>query len=415
MPAPQRADIVAEEAMLSWATPNPTMTADLEGWTNYETNENRWYFWDGTNWLKLFVHTDAAGGDLTGTYPNPTIGNSKVTTAKIADDATTYAKMQNVSAASRLLGRGSAGGAGDPEEITLGTNMSMSGTALNGPATPTGTGFTHITSGTQDAAAKLVDTADINNDQVTFAKMQNIATDRLLGRDSSGTGDVEEIGVSGSGMLEFDGFGSLRVKSGGIGVQFLMTNAANALDWRGPAQYPSTLVVKSSGVNYNFPVISHASAFSSSPVDGMWQWRTDYDDWFVYSVDGGGWMSSEVLTFPFWISADQAATAYLNYGHAAGAAFSNTFGFQAPYPCKVTGFSLMMASSGTASVQVFGDGSAVGGTGDTLALSSQTKKSQWGVFSNSIAKDVILGVKVISGTVKGAATGLVHLRRFETT
>ncbi len=51
--------------------------------------------------------------------------------ATISNDAVTYAKMQNVSAASRLLGRGSASGSGDVEEITLGTGLSMSGTTLN--------------------------------------------------------------------------------------------------------------------------------------------------------------------------------------------------------------------------------------------------------------------------------------------
>jgi 6-phosphogluconolactonase (cycloisomerase 2 family) len=42
--------------------------------------------------------------------------DGSVTTAKIADDAVTYAKLQNVSATDRLLGRSSAG-AGDIEEI----------------------------------------------------------------------------------------------------------------------------------------------------------------------------------------------------------------------------------------------------------------------------------------------------------
>lgn len=60
-------------------------------------------------------------------------------------------------------------------------------------ATPTGTGFRHITAGVEDAAAKLVDTADINADQVTFAKIQNISTLRILGRTTAGSGDIEEL------------------------------------------------------------------------------------------------------------------------------------------------------------------------------------------------------------------------------
>ncbi len=43
----------------------------------------------------------------------------------------------------------------------------------------------------------------IANDAVTFAKMQNITSDRLLGRDTAGSGDAEELTVSGG--IEFSG------------------------------------------------------------------------------------------------------------------------------------------------------------------------------------------------------------------
>lgn len=54
---------------------------------------------------------------------------SNVTT--IANDAVTYAKMQNVSAASVLLGRGAGFGSGDVQEIGLGTGLAMNSTTLS--------------------------------------------------------------------------------------------------------------------------------------------------------------------------------------------------------------------------------------------------------------------------------------------
>jgi hypothetical protein len=53
--------------------------------------------------------------------------------ATIASSAVTYAKMQAVSAASRLLGRGTAGGTA-VREVSLGTGLSMSGDVLSATA-----------------------------------------------------------------------------------------------------------------------------------------------------------------------------------------------------------------------------------------------------------------------------------------
>ncbi|MGH8742877.1 MAG: hypothetical protein ACREUY_01210 [Burkholderiales bacterium] len=73
------------------------------------------------------IQRAALTGDITAAA-----GNNATT---IANNAVSYAKMQDVSAASRLIGRGSAAGAGDPQEITVSSNLAFSGTDLQGPAT----------------------------------------------------------------------------------------------------------------------------------------------------------------------------------------------------------------------------------------------------------------------------------------
>ena len=58
------------------------------------------------------------------------VSNGSVSTAKLADDAVTYTKMQNVSATDRLLGRDSSG-AGIVEEIAPGDVRTMLGLATS--------------------------------------------------------------------------------------------------------------------------------------------------------------------------------------------------------------------------------------------------------------------------------------------
>lgn len=82
----------------------------------------------GTNTGDNAVNTLYSGLVSNATHTGEVTGSVALT---IANDAVTFAKMQNSTVASRLVGRGSALGAGDFEEITLGTNLSMSGTTLN--------------------------------------------------------------------------------------------------------------------------------------------------------------------------------------------------------------------------------------------------------------------------------------------
>lgn len=74
-----------------------------------------------------------------------------------------------------------------------------------GALTAEGTGS--ITA-TELTCTGCVATAEIGDDQVTFAKMQNITTDRLLGRDTAASGDTEEISLNAT--LEFTGSASIQ-------------------------------------------------------------------------------------------------------------------------------------------------------------------------------------------------------------
>jgi hypothetical protein len=175
---------------------------------------------------------------------------TKIGTVAIADDAITYAKIQNVTATDRLLGRSTAG-AGVIEEITCTaagrallddadataqrTTLGLGGLAVlstvdaatitDGSVGTAELANSSVTIGklnlvAQDLAGSLiadggitatqlatdaVETAKIVDDAVTYAKIQDVtATDRLLGRSTAGAGVIEEITCTAAGRALLD-------------------------------------------------------------------------------------------------------------------------------------------------------------------------------------------------------------------
>lgn len=113
----------------------------------------------------------------------------------IANNGVTYARMQDVTAASRLIGRGSGAGSGDPEEITIGAGLTMAGTTLTVIAAPA------VSDGDYGDITVAAGVWGIDPGVVSYAKIQDVsAASRLLGRGSAaGSGDVEEIAL-GTGL-----------------------------------------------------------------------------------------------------------------------------------------------------------------------------------------------------------------------
>lgn len=117
---------------------------------------------------------------------------SSVGAEQLKDGEVTYPKIQSVTP-DRLLGRDTAP-AGQVQELTVSGGLEFTGTGIRRSAL---TGDVTVAAGANETL--------IADNAVTYAKMQNVsASDRLLGRQSLGAGDVEEITCTAAGRALLD-------------------------------------------------------------------------------------------------------------------------------------------------------------------------------------------------------------------
>ena len=144
-----------------------------------------------------------------------------VTTAAITNSAVTYAKIQNVSATNRLLGRSTAG-AGVVEEITVGGDLSQSGSTFT-----------------------------IANSAVTLAKMANLTANTIIGNNTvSAATPLALTGTQVTAML--DNFSStlkgLVPLSGGGTTNFLRADGTWAAPPGGGGTTTNSLTFNNGGL-----------------------------------------------------------------------------------------------------------------------------------------------------------------------
>lgn len=240
-------------------------------------NSNRYTAWDS----RFTIQDNAdntkqaifeASGITTGTtrtftFPNvsgtliTTADTGTVSTAMIANDAVTLAKLVNATTNNRLLGRATAG-AGDWEEITLGTNLSFTGTTLNaasGSTSPGGatTQVQFNNGGSFDGDANFI--WDDTNSQLTLLGAGTAALP-TIGIGATDTGiyrqAVNTLGFTTAGSLKFilDATSFRANNTGGGIVKFAAgTAGAPAFSWTGDTNTgiwnsaPDTIAFAASG------------------------------------------------------------------------------------------------------------------------------------------------------------------------
>ena len=212
--------------------------------------------------LNAHAHFSVTGSPVTGSGtlaftwvnqgPNivlagPTIGSGQPAFRSLIENdipvltATTKLQMNTA----RILGR-TTGGFGLVQELTIGSGLLLSAGSLSattlGTVTSVGVSSTDLSVSGSPITSSGTITLNINNDAVTFAKMQNIGQGQLIGRYSAGTGDPQAVQI-GSGLAMDIGTGILSATGASnwtLSAGLLYPNSTATIVALGSTSTPST-------------------------------------------------------------------------------------------------------------------------------------------------------------------------------
>lgn len=321
-----------------------------------------------------------------------------------------------------------ADSATDTLTLIAGSNISITTNATNDSITITSTGgslsdadYGDITVSSSGAVMT------IDNDVVTFAKMQNITTDRLLGRDTVGAGDIEELTVGGG--IEFTGTGIQTsaftgdaTKTAGGTTLTLATVNSNVGSF-GSASQVVTFTVNAKGLitaASNTPISITSSAVSDFNEAAQDAIGAMIDSSLVY-VDATPTLQRAALTGDVTASAGSNATTIASGAVSlskmasltASTIIGNNTGISAtPIALTVSQVKTMLSldlventalSTWTGSTNITTLGTI--GTGTWNATTISIAKGGTGATSASSAFDALSGMTTLGDTIYGGDSG----------